>query len=442
MIRVAFLVIFLQSTIFSWTLKRSYDSPTASTLTLTKFTEKYNSDFDFSDALCNDGSIGGYYFKTAKNPSQIDIFFVYLPGGGQCYDEQSCTDRWEQSGSTHMSSKGFTDTIQKTGILDEDPRKSPLWGVNKAILGYCSSDGYMGDVAASEATWGWHFRGQKLVLAMIHELITKKGLSSTSTIILAGGSAGARGMMTMIDLLVKEYLPSGARVVGFLDSPYYIDINPYPAGIKGFQYQEQQKYLYYNTSRVLSSSCLTDYQPTGEEWKCQFGQYRMNYVNTPYFFIASQYDQYQLELDTQTSPPYSSEITSYTHEFRSLTYQSFQNLILLNNNKYKITLNKNIHHLRQLPSSLSINGYYSWSCYDHDVSDTPAFYTLTVNGVTQRDALAEYLSINPFFKVDNNNNNNNNNKENQVVFYESFVWVENNCSDMNCGNGCNLSNKY
>ena len=45
-----------------------------------------------------------------------------------------------------------------------------------------------------------------------HTLLSSVGLSSTSTIIFSGGSAGARGVMVLIDLLVKEHFPQGAKV--------------------------------------------------------------------------------------------------------------------------------------------------------------------------------------------------------------------------------------
>ena len=70
----------------------------------------------------------------------------------------------------------------------------------------------MGDVGNSTDTWGWHFRGQQLVFGLIRQLIAHHGLSSTSTIIFSGGSAGARGVMVLIDLLVKEHFPPGAKV--------------------------------------------------------------------------------------------------------------------------------------------------------------------------------------------------------------------------------------
>ena len=148
-------------------------------------------------------------------------------------------------------------------------------------------------------------------------------------------------------------------MVGFLDSPYYIDIQPYTPTYRGFQYEEQQKYKYMNTKNIISKECAERYTssppadvitditagvtavdttanvstdittgvtavatadlsadvsadspihsnatPLGvhppfvnEQWKCQFGQYRLPFVQTSFFMVTSQYDSYQLQLD-------------------------------------------------------------------------------------------------------------------------------------------------
>lgn len=247
-------------------------------------------------AVCNDGSPGGYYYKPAKNSIYNSTWVVYLRGGGQCYDKQSCDDRF-QSRPDLMSSKYFKYAISYAGLFDENIAVSPYAYAHKAALAYCTSDGYMGDVASSDITWGWSFRGQRIVLQFIRELIEKRGMNGNSTVLLAGGSAGARGMMVTIDLLIEKYLPSGMKVAAWLDSPYYVDVAPLntsvnPNSFPGFQYQEKQKYDYMNTKGIISPECANAY--AGEEWKCQFGQFRMPFVKSPYFLIASQDDKYQV----------------------------------------------------------------------------------------------------------------------------------------------------
>lgn len=98
-----------------------------------------------SSPLC---FISGYYFAEAINPDHATTFVISLPGGGQCYDYSTCTERTLNLTSStvappYLAAKG-------RGLLDSNPSLTPLWGANKASLLYCSSDGYIGNVGASE----------------------------------------------------------------------------------------------------------------------------------------------------------------------------------------------------------------------------------------------------------------------------------------------------
>ena len=70
------------------------------------------------------------------------IFLLYFPSF-QCYDEASCQARWEYK-KTSMTSTLFPAYKVKKGFMDSSMKKTPFWGANKAMLGYCSSDGYVG----------------------------------------------------------------------------------------------------------------------------------------------------------------------------------------------------------------------------------------------------------------------------------------------------------
>ena len=344
------------------------------------FLNRFSDDIENDKAVCNDGSKGAYYFSPASLSEAKDTFVIHLPGGGQCYDEDSCNERWKFK-PTSMSSINFPPIRYKKGFLDNSMKRTPFWSANKVMLGYCSSDGYMGDVEANKNSWGWHFRGQQLVFAMIRDLISNHGLSSSSTIVFSGGSAGARGVMVLIDVLVADYFPKGAKVVGFLDSPYYVDIPSFSPLYKGFQYEESMKYKHMNTKNIICPECAATYPDVNDRWKCQFGQYRMPFVKTSYLLITSQYDSYQLEMDTQTAPPYTKSTSEYVTKFGSTIYN---NLISLRDQKIKES--------EMDSSSSAVYAFYSWTCYNHDVSASSEFDTTAVDeGVTQKDALVAFL---------------------------------------------------
>lgn len=73
---------------------------------------------------------------------------IYLPGGGQCYDQDSCDTRFISSKSSRYAPT--TKDPNDVSILSTSPENTIFWGANKAYLLYCSSDGYMGNIGASE----------------------------------------------------------------------------------------------------------------------------------------------------------------------------------------------------------------------------------------------------------------------------------------------------
>jgi hypothetical protein len=64
-------------------------------------------------------------------------------------------------------------------------------------LGYCSSDAWVGDVGPESNSWGWSFRGQRIISATLAVLAKSYGLgaSGDDRLLLSGCSAGARGAM-------------------------------------------------------------------------------------------------------------------------------------------------------------------------------------------------------------------------------------------------------
>jgi hypothetical protein len=414
-----FQIVFFVSPIFSFNHERK--QPTVLAGSEAKFDLKWIPSFHDCLAVCNDGSQAAFHFSPYLSEEFKDTFLIYLPGGGQCWDEVSCLDRWKNVGSTYMTSKSYTQLTLRSGLFDTDPDNSPFWGANKVLLGYCSSDGYMGDNEA----WGWQFRGQRIVFSLIDELIASYGLSSNSTIIMSGGSAGARGVMTLLDRLVEERFPTGSQVVGFLDSPYYLDIAPYSSDFPGFPFEEQSKYLYFNTSGVIYDDCASRYSSEQEEsWKCQFGEYRIPYVKTPYLMVASQYDSYQLSNNLQVKYPKTSKEIEYCNDFAKKTKD---HIVELANEKDENSLNY---------------GYLSWSCYNHDVSENEGFFkTKTSGGISQNLALKQYLETNPYLivgkqkKFSQQSRTTDENKKGLQTEIGNLLWVDD-CTGFACGTGC------
>merc|ERR1712139_494461 len=92
-----------------------------------------------------------------------------------------------------MSSKNWNETQHFDGIFES----GPLANANVVRVGYCSSDIYLGNVAASESTWGLEFRGEQIVRATFAKMIAELGFGAHegTRLVFGGASAGARGAL-------------------------------------------------------------------------------------------------------------------------------------------------------------------------------------------------------------------------------------------------------
>lgn len=100
--------------------------------------------------------------------------------------------------------------------------------------------------------------------------------------------------MDYVSAMIDFEAAKSVDIVGFLDSPLWLDIDPYVgSGYDGFAKVCQDAYTTFHVTR-LGSECFAAHWASGEAWKCIMGQYRMPHVRTPYLIMASQYDAFQL----------------------------------------------------------------------------------------------------------------------------------------------------
>uniref|UniRef100_A0A7S2SGH9 Uncharacterized protein n=1 Tax=Rhizochromulina marina TaxID=1034831 RepID=A0A7S2SGH9_9STRA len=170
--------------------------------------------------------------------------------------------------------------------------------------------------------------------------------------------------------------------LGFLDSNYYLDVDPFPAsGFSGFQQQTQLISDSMNGSSLAAASspaCVAAYP--GQTWKCSYGQYRMPFIKTSYLMVAAQYDGWQLSHDVhdyqgiEADPVYTEDELDYVNSFGAATQALVQTL----------------------PSAVETGSalVFSPACYSHHVSETPNFWNAsTSDGTSQAGAMATLLSL-------------------------------------------------
>jgi hypothetical protein len=173
---------------------------------------------------------------------------------------------------------------------------------------------WSGDVGASSATFGYQFRGSRIVAATLSDLAKTHGLGSTpgARLLFGGCSAGAIGAMNWLDT-VPSMVPPGVTVSGFLDGAALLNVPP--RGWDWSAYEEPLPSLIAEmsalTSSVFPSYCSQNFP--GKEWKCLIGaprhalvlaaapltpvrpagQYRMPLItDVPFFINAPQFDMF------------------------------------------------------------------------------------------------------------------------------------------------------
>ena len=193
------------------------------------------------------------------------------------------------------------------GAFERNTKRNPLGNVNIAYAPYCTSDAWVGSAPASNATFGWHFMGQHVFAAAVKAVVAA-GLGDAAvaasehglpppTFIVGGCSAGSRGAMMNLDyvpgILAEAGVAAGSvTVVGFLDSPLWVDIEPLEPSVVSLQEQTQAIYEVINATARLGDACMALYPD--ELWKCLFGQYRAPTLQTRFLMSASQDDRFQL----------------------------------------------------------------------------------------------------------------------------------------------------
>eukprot|EP00928_Gymnodinium_smaydae_P075263 TRINITY_DN5827_c0_g1_i2.p1 TRINITY_DN5827_c0_g1~~TRINITY_DN5827_c0_g1_i2.p1 ORF type:complete len:336 (+),score=27.84 TRINITY_DN5827_c0_g1_i2:238-1245(+) len=329
-----------------------------------------------------------------------------LAGGGGCYSYDDCLERCPV-GSTNMfcSSVMYQPTMRGEGLFDDH---QAFGDANQAIVMYCTSDGHMGD----REVFGRQFRGARVVQAVLNDLVTL-GLGADGTkhtVILGGESAGARGAIAHLDYVPTMLGDRGhnVNVLGFFDSPLWLDEEPFNDHFCGFRQLCKDAVDTFAITH-LDHDCYGE-MPQGERWRCIMPEYRLRYVTTPYFLVASQYDTFQLRtngiayaLKFEDEREYSSELAKRTLDV--------------------------VKRLRAAwPRQGIQNAVFSWACFDHpygNAATRSSKMTCGSSGYTIDAALKEFLGqVEPTYAG---------------YSATDFEWIDE-CSGVACGSGCASAN--
>lgn len=159
---------------------------------------------------CNDGSAVSYYYS----PGWSKAWVVYFQGGGWCY-KANC--------SVVGSSTNWTDSIDLMDGSLFSAWTGPLAGASVVWASYCSQDAWVGNTS--------NFQGANIVSALLDDL-EPKGLASASLAVVAGGSAGGRGVVYNYERLRQRIR---GRLILLVDSAVWLRSPCTDRHIEGFE---------------------------------------------------------------------------------------------------------------------------------------------------------------------------------------------------------------
>jgi len=250
------------------------------------------SDAEARGAVCNDGTPAVYYFRRGVGAgSRLWVF--HLQGGGYCFDRESCDarkiDKKALTTSNGMPSFRPGNGAHSTSLI----HSADFFNANHVFVHYCSSDVWSGDHAASNETGDMHFRGARILRAVIDDLtdptITPApNMAQATHVLFSGSSAGGVGVLVHLDWLASR-LPE-AKVWGVSDAGWLINITPYDNTIGSPLQSTQLAYTFWNGT-VDTDCAIANF---GDEGRCYLGEFVYPHISTPLFVQIAQFDAPQL----------------------------------------------------------------------------------------------------------------------------------------------------
>lgn len=236
-------------------------------------------------AVCLDGSPPAYHFDKGFEAG-IDNWIVHFEGGGWCNNATTCLDR---TNTRLGSSKKMDKTLSFSGFFSSGKKFNPdFYNWNRIKVRYCDGSSFTGDVEAVDPKTNLHYRGGRIFVAVIEDLLAK-GMKNAKNAILSGCSAGGLTSILQCDRF-KTLLPAAAKVKCVSDAGYFINVK----AVSGASHIEQfysQVVQTHGSAKNLPSSCTSRLSPG----LCFFPQNVAAQIKTPIFFVNAAYDSWQIK---------------------------------------------------------------------------------------------------------------------------------------------------
>ncbi|XP_060207901.1 pectin acetylesterase 8-like isoform X4 [Lycium barbarum] len=236
-------------------------------------------------AVCLDGSPAAYHHDKGFGTG-VNSWLIQMEGGGWCNNVTTCLSR---KNTRVGSSKQMVKKLPFSGILSNKRQFNPdFYNWNRVKVRYCDGSSFTGDVQAVNPITNLHFRGARIFLAVMEDLLAK-GLKNAENAILSGCSAGGLTSILHCDSF-KALLPMGAKVKCFSDAGYFINAKD----ISGAPHIEEffrDVVTLHGSAKNLPPVCTSRLKPH----LCFFPQNVAQHVRTPLFLVNAAYDSWQIK---------------------------------------------------------------------------------------------------------------------------------------------------
>jgi hypothetical protein len=245
---------------------------------------------------CLDGSPGAVYVRPPLYPTaRVTTFVVYFEGGGWCYGLKDCYGRSLTDLGSSNDYKDYPPNVLPLGVSYEGASmftSPPFVNATIAYAKYCTGDSWTSQ-NSTVSTWNntrLYFNGRQM-LEELFKTLMPLGLSTASTVVHAGCSAGALTTYLHIDYLAS-LLPASTLLLGVADAMFALNVSAYPGNVPNFV---SSMYAWgfeaWNSSSSVSAACLTANAGSGAA--CFFGGALAPFVQTPLFVVNSKHDTWQ-----------------------------------------------------------------------------------------------------------------------------------------------------
>ncbi|XP_077238522.1 pectin acetylesterase 8-like [Tasmannia lanceolata] len=235
--------------------------------------------------VCLDGSPPAYHMDKGFG-SGINNWLVHVEGGAWCNNVTTCLIRkTNRLGSSDQMVK----QLAFSGILSNKQQFNPdFYNWNRIKVRYCDGSSFTGDVENVDPSTNLHFRGARVFLAIIKDLLAK-GMSNAENAILSGCSAGGLTSILHCDNF-RDLVPAGTKVKCLSDAGYFINANDV-SGATHIQDYYDDVVTTHGSAKNLPSSCTSKLNPG----LCFFPQNVAQQIRTPLFIVNAAYDSWQIK---------------------------------------------------------------------------------------------------------------------------------------------------